>query len=351
MKLNIVKEMTEPEYRKLPYLSYSLLAGVDKSPANINRDNFEMTSSLIYGSAVDVLAFDGKEEFKKKFAVLDHNAPSDAVKKIVDEVFERNESREKTGFLLTEINSLDSPLLDNEIYEVARGQDYGAANWKKETIIGKVRKEGTKYFDFLSENKGKLMLDGFMYEKARNSVKTLYEHEFTRSYMNPEDGVEIFFQFPIIWSYKGFDCKSLLDIFIIDHNKQMIKPVDLKTSFDDVMYFPVNYIKWKYYIQAAFYSRAVSYLKLKHPQLLNYAVDYFKFIVISSNNPIKPLVYTTTDQDLEYGEYGGTLRNGQEVKGFDQLIDDYRWHIENGKYQYPREVYEKNGELEFKVWS
>ena len=344
--------MTEPEYRALPHISYSALAGVDKSPANLLK-TMEMTESMIYGSAVDVLAFDGEDEFNNKFALMDYKAPSDKVQAIVNSIYEDSQSWGESFLLQDAVDDLLSDTIDDKILKFAKQHEYGTGGkyvWKDETIIRKVKEEGNEYFKFLKHSEGKMMLDASMNERARNSVNTLYTHDFTQHYFNEYSGIEIYPQFPIVWKYGGKDCKSLLDILKIDHNKKKIYPIDLKTSFDDVMYFPYNYIKWRYYIQAAFYTKAVQYFKMTVPELFNYTVEPFKFIVISSQNPYKPLVYNTTLADLYNGEYGGKLQNGNEIRGFKQLIIDMEWHKEKELYQYPKEVYDKNGHLELNVW-
>lgn len=350
--VKLERKYTEPEYRALDMLSYSKLAGVDKDPANILSEGMKLTKSLIYGSAVDCLIFDGEEEFYKKFALLDYKGPSDKIVEVIDDVFEQYKSLKDSSFFFTgEIEDLSkSTLLDDNILNTARRLEYGASNWKDETIIKKIKEDGSNYFNFLKDNEDKIMLDAWMLERAKNSVHVLKHHPFTSKYFTPVEGVDIYFQFPVIWKYNGKECKSLFDILIIDHNNKIIKPVDLKTTYDDVLSFPYNYIKWKYYIQASFYSKSLSYLKLEYKELFDYKIDLFKFVVISSQDSKRPLVYKTTDVDILVGEHGGYLKDGTKIKGFKQLIEDMEWHIENEVYDFPKEVYDNKGELEFDIF-
>lgn len=350
--VKLERKFTEPEYRLLPYISYSKLAGVDKNPANLLSDGMKLTKSLIYGSAVDCLAFDGEDRFWEKYALLDYKGPSDKIVEIIDSVFEQYMVLKQGSFLFSEeVTDLSkSTILDETILNTARGLEYGASNWKDETIIKKVKEEGGTYFNFLKQNEGKQMLDAWMYERARNSVHTLFNHEFTKQYFNEEEGVDIYFQYPLIWKYNGLDCKCLFDILIIDHNKKVIKPVDLKTTYDDVLLFPQNYVKWRYVIQSSFYTKSIQYLKLQYPELLSYNTEFFKFVVISSQDSRRPLVYQTTDVDLYVGEFGGKLTDGTKVKGYKQLITDLMWHEESQIYDFPKEVYDNKGHLTFDVF-
>lgn len=113
---------------------------------------------------------------------------------------------------------------------------------------------------------------------------------------------------------------------------------------DYINTFPVSFLKWRYDLQAAFYSEA---LRQQYP---GYKVMNFKFIVISSLQLKKPLIYKCTDTDLLVGKHGGmNTFNNRKIKGYEQLMDDYVWHSENNLWEYPREVYERNGEVDLNV--
>lgn len=336
--------MTEPEYREVPAISYSVLSGVSKSPASL-INNFKLdTPSLTYGSAVDTLCFDGEDVFKSKFTINTDDSPSAVVEKITKDVIKA--ITEANGELIGEFDDYNDLILS-----VAQANEYGKG-WKDDTIIRKIKDEGGRgLFNFTKENTGKKVLDYKQYENVLNSKNTLYNHPFTKKWFTVNEGEEIIFQFPIIWFYKGKLCKSLFDIVKFDHVNKIIYPTDLKTSFDHVLAFPFNYIKWKYPLQASFYTDALKYWKLENPQYLDYRIDYFRFVIISSQDPLRPLVYKTTDDDLYAGKFGGTLvKSGEYFKGFDQLISEMEWHSINQKYDYPKEIYDANGELELKVF-
>jgi hypothetical protein len=342
--MSLVKTMTEPEYRQYSAISYSMLSGVSKSPASLIASDKESTSGLIYGSAVDTYVFDGEEEFKKKFALNIGVSPSQIVEKITKDTM--------TAIIQTK-GQLEGELddYDNLILDIATALEYGKG-WKPETIIRKVKDEGGKdLFSFTKENEGKKILDQFQYDNVINTANTLYTHEFSKKWLTANENEEVVFQFPIIWKYKGRECKSLFDIIKIDHVNKVIYPVDLKTSYDHVLSFPVNYFKWNYVLQASFYTDALKYFKLQHKELFDYRIDNFRFLVISSQDPFRPLVYKTTEVDIYTGKYGGRLKHkGYDIKGFDILINDMEWHLENQMFDYPREIYDSKGEIEFDVF-
>lgn len=339
------RKMTEPEYRQLEAISYSKLSGVDKTPASLLNHEPLDTPSITYGSAVDVLAFDGEEEFNSKFLINSGATATKVVEKTVSDLMKV--VIEEKGELIGKIDDYDKRLLG-----IARANEYGAPNWKDETIIRKLKDEGGReLWDFEKIKNGRKILDTLQWQNVRNSVHVLYTHDFTSKWFTANEDEELYFQLPVIWKYKGVDCKSLFDIIKIDHKNKIIYPVDLKTSYDHVLAFPSNFIKWKYYIQSAFYTEAVRYLKLEHKELFDYRIDNFRFVIISSQDPFRPLVYKTTDEDLYAGKHGGYIKKWDDnVRGFDQLIDDMNWHLQNNLYDYPKYVYESGGELSLNVF-
>src|SRR5690606_32819587 len=105
------KLMTEPEYRQVDAISYSKLAGVAKSPASLIATEKLETPSLTYGSAVDTYAFDGEEEFKKKFAIMSGDPPSTTIETIVNEVITIVQSKDLNGEIKGTLDDHDELIL------------------------------------------------------------------------------------------------------------------------------------------------------------------------------------------------------------------------------------------------
>lgn len=346
----IERKYTEPEYRKLPAISYSQLSSLESYPGSIiNTTPMEMTDPLIYGSAVDCLAFDGREEFDKKFVTLSQEKPSWMLEKVLKCFISELHA--------THDELMDPPISDDmskyptQILSAAKAEEYGKG-WKPETIVRKVLEGCAGIYKSTIENADKLTLSPQQYEYVENSVTTLFSHEFTAHLMQAGEGQEIYYQLPIIWDYydkvmeKTVHCRSLLDILLIDHNTKMIYPIDLKTTGKSVFAFNKSFLEWKYYLQAAYYTDATKHLcSVQYPQYKDYNVDLFKFVVISSKNPRKPLAFQITQGVYDSGKFGCISKDGQDTKrrGYIELVQDFNWHVENQKFDYPREVYEKNG--------
>tara|TARA_R110000822_G_scaffold178776_5_gene318702 strand:- start:315 stop:1346 length:1032 start_codon:yes stop_codon:yes gene_type:complete len=343
--MELVKLMSEPEYRQVNAISYSMLSGVDKTPASlINTEKFS-SPALTYGSAVDTYVFDGEEEFKKKFTVNTGESPSWKVEQIMTDIIKSITTQK--GALAGELDEYETLIL-----ATALAHEYGKG-WKPETITRKILDEGGRdMFNFMRDNVGKQILSTDQYENVLNSANTLFTHDFSRKWITADENQEIHYQFPILWNWKGKPCKSLFDIIKIDHKEKVIYPIDLKTTGDHVLGFASSFVKWKYYLQASFYTEALKYFKLENEELFDYRVDIFRFLIISSGDPRKPLVYETTENDLFVGKNGGSLRyNSNEVRGFDKIIEDMEWHMGNQLYDYPRNVYESDGILTLDVFN
>ena len=91
-----------------------------------------------------------------------------------------------------------------------------------------------------------------------------------------------------------------------------------------------------------------------------YEILPFKFIVESTIDPGTPLVFICSENLLNIGKYGRLpyklcdkpyaateytiYMKFDEIKGFHQLIEDYKWYLENG-FEKSRKVVEAGEEF------
>ena len=92
-----------------------------------------------------------------------------------------------------------------------------------------------------------------------------------------------------------------------------------------------------------------------------YKILPFKFIVESTINPGNPLVFTCSSELLDIGKNGRqpyklydkpyvsseyiNYMKFDEIKGFHQLIEDYKWYMEN-EFEKSRKIVEAQGEFQ-----
>ena len=87
----IALDITEPQYRAMPELSYSNLSTYERTGYNGLEHLFDKieSPSLTLGSIVDTILTGGKDEFDDKFTVLDVNV-TDGGKKVIDKLLSMN---------------------------------------------------------------------------------------------------------------------------------------------------------------------------------------------------------------------------------------------------------------------
>ena len=233
-------------------------------------------------------------------------------------------------------------------------------NWKTETRVAKIV-EAWEYWEDLKAAEGKVVLSQEENDLISQIVMSIRTNPTTSKYFETSKDVEILDQLAIYFSYCGIDCKALLDRVIVDHKNKTIQPIDFKTMGDQTIYFPKSLRQRRYDIQAAFYTEALKSKK----EYETYKILPFKFIVESTINPGNPLVFTCSQELLRIGQFGApkTYLYGKivsegydhmseyksmvtlEIKGFHQLIEDYKWYMEKD-FETKKEIVESQGEFQ-----
>lgn len=347
-------------YRKLDALNQSMLKLFDTDPVKF-YNQFKLgksvrekkSTALSLGSLIDffVLACKGDEaefnsRFDEKFALYTGVKGSGQVFDLVDYLMEEtenclNERGEITCSFETRFNAA-----------MARVRADGKYKKKDDKyILDDFKKDGEAYFDILMENIGKTVVDVSLMDKARIVGNKLLHDPFT-AFLFRHDDKDYFTHFPIEWRYRlsetqSIACKSELDMLILDHDHRTIQPMDLKNTYDNES-FDYMYIKNSYYLQNAFYDKAVKEWAAEN-DMDKYIVLPMMFIVgdTSSNNR-RPLIYSTSSQDVVNGMYGFKLR-GNHYRGVHDLIMDIAWAEENDIWNCSREAFNNKGKMTLNI--
>lgn len=314
------------------------------------QENSEDTKYFLLGSAVDCMLT--STDFLEEFHVSSlENRPSDNVRNIINSVFsmaiQKGNDREFINF-------------KSEILEACNNFEY-YPNWKDETRINKIL-ENYQYWNDLVLSEGKKVLSAEEYLTVRNIVASIKNHKFTREYFRKAGSeLEIVYQLPIFFNHKTLDCKALLDIVIFNHSDKTIQPIDIKTTSGRTVHFPTSFRKYRYDIQAAWYTLALEYYKNNNIFYSDYKVLPFKFIVESTTDIGRPLVFTCSKEALYTGRYGieesiqtrlifpnETIANGNKAlkyKGFEELLDELL-KLRTTDFKYSSDILEVNGDVE-----
>lgn len=324
--------MTVEEYRKHPALNFSTLAALDKGPQYLLKEEKEYTEAMKLGSAVDCLITD-PNSFYEKFIIATANKPTGQLEYFVDQLLSLVEG--------------DYPSEEDFItaYENTKQWNGGKLQASLDKFKERFEKEGKNYFKFVLDSQGKDILTSEDYMNCVKLSNAITKGVFTEKFFILEPGVEILYQTPIIFNCLEFQYKILVDYIKIDHNKKTISPADIKTMADSVSNFKNSIWKYRYDIQSSLYSKGVRvWVKKNYP---DYKVEDFKFIV-GSFSTMKTAIFNAGNL-FDIGANGGTTSFGYKYKGWYELSNLYKWHVDNQIFDYTKEVYENNGEIILEV--
>jgi hypothetical protein len=351
-------------YRKLDALNQSMLKLFDENPIEFfnefklgKKRKHKTNTALIIGDIVDfyILQCGGDDDtfqnrFEEKFALFQGKKGTGQVYQLADYLFEITQSSIEDDKMLISFEDAFK-----EAFDRMKAED----KYKKKTLdwaLEDFNKNGLDYYQAKLENTDKVVVPQSLMDKALIVAKNIMTDEFVKDIFlcsDCTDDIEFVTHFPIEWDYwltetYSVKCKSELDMMLIDHKRKIIQPMDLKTTFDNEL-FDTMYLKNGYYIQNAFYVKAVETWAKGPADLYDYKVMPMKFVVgdTSSNNR-RPLVYETSEEDIKAGMYGFYYR-GQKYRGVKELVDDITWAEESGVWNCSRECFEKKGILKLNI--
>jgi hypothetical protein len=299
---------------------------------------------FIFGTVVDIMLTGSKDEFDEKFVKIpDETKCSEAVKAIIDIV----------AGVVFQTETIDCPLESyrEDILDACNYNNY-QGNWKDDTRIDKIIKEGSEYFDLLKSIAGKTPITESEYAKALNCVMSLKSDEYTKQYVvaKGQPNVEFWDKFIIEFDYEGVQIKGELDRVVINHNTKKIIPIDFKTSGKPILSFPYEFLTYRYDFQAATYEKGL----YEHPTVITllrdgYHIENFLYIVVEKDLRSNPMVFEVTQDLIKLGYEGGETSRGLKYEGFKQAIERLQYAQENDAWLYPMEYYKQKGRLKLEL--
>ena len=164
---------------------------------------------------------------------------------------------------------------------------------------------------------------------AENIVAELKNNEFTKDIINlvSSSRYDVRNQLQV----EGFTIdkhpmKAMMDLLIVDHQKQTISVYDLKVTWEVERFYESYFLYRLAYIQAFVYYGAALYLTKTEEDLKDYKVIPMQFIVCDSSNYYAPLIYQMTEADLE-DAYNGFSYKGKYYPGVKTIISDLKWAL------------------------
>jgi hypothetical protein len=333
---------------------------------SFNKEEDSSAEHFVIGSAVDCILTNSREAYEAEYYVSEvEKMPSEAIVEIIRLVYE--DLLEDYAEHLEVITGQEEPLPvtplfifvgdleDHSTYILDACKKTGwQPRWGEEAKLSNIISAAKDYFTDLCKAFGKKVISKTQANTIEAIVSSLTSNPRTASYFDRTffenvSNITIFYQFPIYFEYRGVDCKALLDMVIIEKdfegNILSVTGIDLKTMNGNTYNFPSSIRQRRYDIQAAWYLLALEqYFTI--PETSN-ILKPFQFVVESTTYQGKPLVYTVAKSLINLGRFGRRaislhetdMFNGDEmasailqyqIKGFEQLLDLYIYHSENG---------------------
>ncbi len=292
---------------------------------------------FMFGSLVDMMLTESKEDFDKKYAVIpDDTGVSEVVAKIIKGIYD------DVSYLVEEKTLED---YKSEILEYCKYEQY-QPRWKDETRVNKIIEQGAKYFDILKESGTRSIITETEYAKAINCVMALRTDKYTSKYCqkksnNPD--IEIIDKHVIVFDYQGLEFKGELDRVIVNHKDKTITPIDFKTTSKSVLNFEKSFWHFRYDFQAAVYTLGLSLDKSE--KFEKYYKDGYSFkpmlyIVVETFLKNPPMVFEISKTAINTGLYGNVdkvSKINENLQGFQQAIKRFKYATENDAWDYPME--------------
>ena len=320
---------------------------------------------FMIGSAVDCILTNSLEAFNEEYYISEvDKLPSEAVIEILGLVHE--DVLQDYAEHLEVITGQDEPLPVTPFHEfVGELGNWGAyildacektgwqPRWGADAKLKNIVEPGSAYFMDICKAFGKTVISQTQNTTIKSIVHSLQTSPRTASFFDRDFYADMplytmYYQFPIYFEYRGVNCKALLDMVFVYRDSEgrilAIVGVDLKTMNGNTFYFPSSVRARRYDIQAAWYTLALH----KHfavPEDSD-VIKPFQFVVESTSYQGKPLNFLVDKSLLNIGRYGrkaltlvdtNLFTEGAEnavlqhsVQGFEDLLDLYIYHSENG---------------------
>jgi len=325
--------ISHKEYRDLPALSsHYIMRFADNGIGAFRKLEEKDSKALSLGTAVDTYLLD-KDSFYKDYVVIPEK-PTAALGVLYDYIkdawypsYKEIPNKEK----LSEI----STLLD--LWKSTKDSAKRLANFTDD------------FMNLISliptfENKIPITEDDELFIKS----SAMYLERNLSNELFSEDKFRIN-HFQIVRDIHEFGlCKCEIDQLEVDFNKKLITITDIKTGEEPAHEFEKAFYKYKYWIQSGFYKHLVADLLCEHPELQYFSVKC-KYIYISKNQSDNPVIWDLSNQWYHNAMYGWKSTSGYFNKGIYDLVDEITWHVNNQKFDYPREVYENNCRYVLKI--
>lgn len=350
--------MTEREYRKLNRVSYSSLKAFaddrkqyyfDYENAYTTDDEDDGSAALRMGSIVDCLQLE-PDDFQNRFVVATVAKPTGQMGQFIDQLFIRTkESLSVDGRVTRSMENLARQAYADVAFDT-NGERIAFKRKTLEQVIEEFSNgPGVEFYDQQRASLDKKLIGPGDEEQAHAILQVAKDSFRTKGLFELKTGgkYRVFNQMKHLFNLYGLEAKMMPDKLIINDEKRIVQPFDLKTAYDPEN-FMYSYLKYRYYIQAAVYDIGI-YNWMRENGMKDYELKPMKFVVLDTNAFKEPLIYTCTEDNLTQAKDGFCDR-GKQYKGIEQLCGELAWHRNSNNWKTSVENENNNGICPVKIF-
>lgn len=289
---DIALNITEPEYRKMPELSYSMLSRFQSVGYDITKlEEKQESPSLRFGSQVDTLLTekDAEKSYREHYFVAQ-----------IPKLKQEHEERVKNLYKLcgTE-HAVIADIPQENLNQFLMTTGFWAdPKYKMETRLKKFLEQPVEqYYSALSQAGGRIIIPYEEYERVIACVTALRTSPATEMYFNEpkDDDIEIYYQLKMVANLNGIDYRCMYDVIVVIHSKKLIIPVDLKTSLScEEKDFYRNFVKYHYQLQSRLYVRILEQNLRNDDYFKDFKILNYRFAFCNAVS-VNPLVWEFED--------------------------------------------------------
>lgn len=340
----MIHNIPEPDYRLMKELNYSKLKEFDTDSRRYyikyvrgedlgDKEAEQEKEAMRFGSLVDCI-LTGEQDLDWRYQISKANIPTGQMLDFVQSLYKNTLAYTRNGVLTESMEFL---------YQIG----YQEAGFKRDTfekVLERFVKEGKDYYGELRDRGTRVVISPDEYEKACSLAEKLRTHPFSAPTINimSDERFDVHYQLVLTGNIYGYDMKCMMDKVIIDNRDKVVYIYDLKTTANGAM-FQYNYTKMRYYLQMAIYTLLA---RLNYP---DYEVKPLRFLVCDRTMYYDPLVYTSTEKHLEQAINGFTIK-GKKYRGLKELLEDYKYALENNCFTTTVEAHKAKGKLSLEIF-
>lgn len=324
--VDIAWDVDEATYRSDPAISYSTLSKFDREGWRNIKHLFDKAEgpALRFGSVVDTLLTDGMDAFNERYFVCEFPTLSENLIAIAKRLKERMP------------NQRMSTIQDDDILAVAG--DF-QPNWGYTAKVNHIRTKCETYFNLLAIAGEREVISQREYEDAMACVRELKTNPYTKVFFAEGDRFERAYQLKFKAEFADIPVRCMFDELIVDHEKKVIYPVDLKTTGYPEEEFQKSFITWRYYIQAQLYSFILQEVIKKDEYFKDFRIASYNFVVIHRFT-LAPIVWKYNDNFCVSDLVDNT---GEVHKNWRVLLRELDYYLKNPNVKYSLEATRGNG--------